>query len=321
MPRAFVVLVAAAFFVGCRQDPAPVAAVRIAAVLTAPDDAALVTALRAARGVAALDPAALDQARRVREREQLAVRVFGVAAASPSQLPPRPGEALVVPGDAAAAAIDLALLACHGIARPPKVALGVRLVDEANAAAGGAPRPGPGDIGLAVLARQHAAQLTTKPTTDVVFRLGLFGSDGADVAGGWPARAFAAARAAAARHPQLAGEARTGDGTNARAEAAMRELLDANVRVLVVALDDPAPLAAIAARAQELRIAIVAIDPGLAAAPAACVVGSDPAVAARALGEAARGALAADDANVLLRRDAPAGAASAFAAALAAKPQ
>ncbi|MFO0278348.1 MAG: hypothetical protein ACK533_13825, partial [Planctomycetota bacterium] len=279
---------------------------------------ALVTALRAARGVAALDPAALDPARRVREREQLAVRVFGVAAASPSQLPPRPGEALVVPGDAAAAAIDLALLACHGIALPPKVALGVRLVDEANAAAGGAPRPGPGDIGLAVLARQHAAQLTTKPTTDVVFRLGLFGSDGAD---GWPARAFAAARAAAARHPQLAVEARTGDGTNARAEAAMRELLDANVRVLVVALADPAPLAAIAARAQELRIAIVAIDPGLAAAPAACVVGSDPAVAVRALGEAARGALAADDAIVLLRRDAPAGAASAFAAALAAKPQ
>jgi hypothetical protein len=317
MPRAIVVCFAVVL-VGCTRAEATPAGLRVQAELTAPDDAALATALRAAGGVAALDPAALDQVRRVRDRQQISARVFGVADASPAQLPPQPGEALVVPGDAAAAAIDLALLACHGIALPPKVALGVRIVDAASAAAGGAPRPGPGDVGLAVLARQHAALLTTKPATDVVFRLGLIGPIGGD---GWPARAFAAARAAAARYPQLAVEARTGDGTNARAEAAMRELLDANVRALVVALADPAPLAAIAARAQELRIAIVAIDPSLAAAPAASVVGSDPAAVGRALGEMARGALADDAAVVLLRCDAPAATAAAFRAALAPKPQ
>ena len=314
MRRAFAVLLAVVVVAACARDGASPAGPRVQAALSAPDDAALAAALRTAGGVAAVDPAALDQARRVRAREKSAVRVFGVADAPT----PQAGEALVVPGDAAAAAIDLALLACHGIALPPKVALGVRVVDETNAAAGGALRPGPGDVGFAVLARQHAAQLTTKPTTDVVFRMGLVASDGGE---GWPARAFAAARAAAARYPQLAVEARAGDGTNARAEAALRELLAANVRVLVVALADPAPLAAVAARAAELRIAIVAIDPNLAAAPAACVVGSDPAAVGRALGDLARAALPPDAAVVLLRRDAPAATAAAFQSALAPKPQ
>lgn len=147
MPRAIVVCFAVVL-VGCTRAEATPAGLRVQAELTAPDDAALATALRAAGGVAALDPAALDQVRRVRDRQQISARVFGVADASPAQVPPQPGEALVVPGDAAAAAIDLALLACHGIALPPKVALGVRIVDAASAAAGGAPRPGPGDVGL-----------------------------------------------------------------------------------------------------------------------------------------------------------------------------
>ncbi|MBM3960336.1 MAG: substrate-binding domain-containing protein [Planctomycetes bacterium] len=313
MRRAFAVLLAVVV-AACARDVATPAAPRVQVELSAQDDATLASALRTAGGVAAIDPAALDQARRVRAREKSAVRVFGVAD-TPA---PQAGEALVVPGDAAAAAIDLALLACHGIALPPKVALGVRVVDETNAAAGGVLRPGPGDVGFAVLARQHAALLTTKPTTDVVFRMGLVASDGG---AGWPARAFATARAAAARYPQLAVEARAGDGTNARAEAALRELLDANVRVLVVALADPAPLAAFAALAAKLRITIVAIDPCLAAAPAACVVGSDPAAIGRALGEMARAALPSDAAVVVLRRDGPAAAATAFRSALAPKPQ
>lgn len=313
MFRAPAVLLAVAL-AGCAPDaPAP-AGPRVTTVLAAPDDAALAAALRGTGAIAALDPGALAQARRVCANDRLAARIFAVADAPT----PQAGETLAVPADAAAAAVDLALLACHGVVLPPKVALGLRVVDEANAAAGGALRPGPGDVGLAVLARQHAAQLTTKPTTDVVFRLGLVAAHEQD---GWTARAFAAARAAAARYPQLAVEARAGDGANARAEAALRELLDANVRALVVALADPAPLAAVAARAAELRIPIVAIDPGLAAAPAACVVGSDPAAVGRALGEAARGALGADAAIVLLRRDASAAVAAAFQAALAPKPQ
>jgi hypothetical protein len=302
---------------GCRRGDAPATGPRVGAALAEPTDAAVVSAVRdaAAAAIVALDQAALAQARAVRPQCAADMRILGVADATT----PLAGEVLVAPGDAAAVAVDMALLACHGVTLPPKVALGARTLAAENAAAGGVLRPGPGDVGLAVLARQYAPQLATKPTTDVVFRLGIVASAGGD---GWPGRAAVAAQAAAARYPQLAVEVRAGDGTAARATALLNEFLDGNVRVLVVALADPAPLAAVAARAAELRIPIVAIDPDLAAAPAACVVGADPAAIGRALAEAARGLAGGEGAFVLLRRE-PATAAieAAFRAGLAPKPQ
>lgn len=194
-------------------------------------------------------------------------------------------EALVVRGDVATTAVELALLACHGVALPPKVALGVRVLTAANAAAGGTLRIAPGDIGFAMLKREHAALLTTKPTGDVVFRIGLV-ADKDD----WAVRMHAAARAAAARYPQLVveGEAVT-QGPPIAVTAALRQRLDANVRVLVVALVARQPLADVAARAAELRIPIVAIDHALSA-DAACVVGCEPGLVARGLVDAVRAA-------------------------------
>lgn len=281
-----------------------------------PTVAAAAAAVRTggAAAVVALDANGLAVARRLRAGEAPALRVVAVAE-TPA---PQADEALVVPSDPAPVAVDLALLACHGVALPRQVALGLRVVDAANVAAGGQLRPGPGDVGLAVLARQHAAQLTTTPTTDVVFRVGMVASAGGESG---PGRAIARARAAAARYPQLVVEARVGDGTLARAEASLRELLAANVRAVVVALADPAPLAAVAARAAELRIPIVAIEPLLRASPAACVVGSDPAAVGRALADAARIAVPAGGALLLLRPSGSAVAEDAFRAALAPRPQ
>jgi ABC-type sugar transport system substrate-binding protein len=322
LPSLAVAMSLAVWAGACSQDAALDQGLRVAAVvgLDAPDGPAVDAAAAAVRtsaasAVAAFDAHGLAVARRLRAGEQPALRVVAVSEAAT----PQAGETLVVPASAAAAAVDLALLACHGVALPPKVALGLRVVDEANAAAGGAARPAPGDIGLAVLARQHAAQLTTQPTTDVVFRVGLVAADGGD---GWPLRAYAAARAAAARYPQLVVDGGgVSAGGPALVAAALRERLDANVRVLIVALADPQPLAAVAARAAELRIPIVAIDPSLRAAPATCVVGSDPAAVGRALGEAARAALPADAAIALLRPQGAEAVEAAFRAALAPKPQ
>lgn len=327
MPRASASSLAVALSVvvwagACSQEATPDHGLRVAAVVgldasDGPVGDAAAAAVRASKAsaVAAFDAHGLAVARRLRAGELPSLRVIAVSESAT----PQAGETLVVPGGAAAAAIDLALLACHGVALPPKVALGLRVVDEANAAAGGAARPGPGDVGLAVLARQHAEQLTTKPTTDVVFRIGLVAADGGD---SWPLRAHAAARAAAARYPQLVVEGGgVAAGGPALVAAALRERLDANVRVLVVALADPQPLAAVAARAAELRIPIVAIDPALRAAPAACVVGSDPVAVGRALGEAARAALSADAAIALLRPQGVEAVEAAFRAALAPKAQ
>ncbi len=310
-----------ALFVGCSPDVAVEGGLRVAAAIgvdagEGPAVAAAAAAVRAGGAivVVALDAQGLAVARRLRAGEAPALRVVAVAE-TPA---PQTDETLVVPADPAPVAVDLALLACHGVGLPRQVAVGLRVVDAANAAAGGALRPGPGDVGLAVLARQHAAQLTTTPTTDVVFRVGMVASVGGESESG---RAIARARAAAARYPQLVVEARVGDGTLAHAESALRELLAANVRAIVVALADPAPLAAVAARAAELRIPIVAIEPLLRASPAACVVGSDPAAVGRALGEAARGAAPAGGALVLLRPSGSAAAEDAFRAALAPRPQ
>jgi len=267
-----------------------------------------------AAAVVVIDAHGLAVARRLRASAAPALRVVAVAEAQA----PQADETLIVPADPAPVAVDLALLACHGVALPPKVALGLRVVDTANAAAGGVARLGPGDIGLAALARQHAEQLTTKPTTDVVFRVGLVAADGGD---GWPLRAHAAARAAAARYPQLVIEGGVAAGGPVRVAAALRERLDANVRVLVVALADPQPLAELAARAAELHIPIVAIDPSLRAATAACVVGSDPAAVGRALGAAARAALPTDAAIALLRPQGAEAVETAFREALARNPQ
>ncbi len=73
----------------------------------------------------------------------------------------------------ATAATELCLLAVSGISPPPQVAIGARWFTRANRAAGGQTLPSPAEFALAALRQQHAEVLTTTPTIDVVFRVGL----------------------------------------------------------------------------------------------------------------------------------------------------
>lgn len=105
----------------------------------------------------------------------------------------------------AAAAIDMALLACNGLAPHRELLVGTRVATLANAAAGGEVVPAPGDVVLELLRRQHAEVLTTEPKTDNIFRIGLVFADSSDAG---HARWRDALTAAARRYPQIAFDCR-----------------------------------------------------------------------------------------------------------------
>lgn len=67
--------------------------------------------------------------------------------------------ATVVPADLADAALDLARLSTSDELAPQHLALGARWSTAANAAAGGAPVPAPGDFALRILCMQHQQTL------------------------------------------------------------------------------------------------------------------------------------------------------------------
>ena len=258
------------------QAPAEVAAITAAtqqqagiAAIVACDGAALV----AARTAIAAEPALCE------------VRLFGVgglAAAVPS-----PRETIVVEATAAEAALELSLLACHGLAVPPRLHVGTRVVDAANAAAGGDMRPAPGDLALVMLRREHPTVLTTRPDTDVIFPL-AFVQWRADA---WHDRVHEEFVAVVRRYPQVALTVYQAAGDVAQFTAAMQQCFDANVRAVVIAADDWRALAPLVAAADERRIARFGIDPHGAAAHVTCSLGADQEVLGRALGEAVRAQL------------------------------
>lgn len=192
-------------------------------------------------------------------------------------------DAVVVADHGAAAAVDLALLFCSGIAPPPKLPLGARIVNAANQAAGGTTRPAPGDVVLQLLRQQHAGLLSTSPSTDVVFPIGLL--RGADDP---TSKAIAASvRAAAGRYPQLELLDRTDAADPAALAPIAREFVQRGVRAILVVLPthDAPPLTAVQTAAAEQNVAVFAIDPSLQCTTATCVVGSDAQILGRAAGE------------------------------------
>lgn len=191
-------------------------------------------------------------------------------------------DAVVVADHGAAAAVDLALLFCSGIAPPPKLPLGARIVNAANQAAGGTTRPAPGDVVLQLLRQQHAGLLNTSPSTDVVFPIGLL--RGADDP---TSKAIAASvRTAAGRYPQLELIDRA-DSAAATLAPLAREFVQRGVRAILVVLpaQDAPSLTAVQTAAAEQNVAVFAIDPSLQCTTATCVVGSDAQILGRAAGE------------------------------------
>jgi len=185
--------------------------------------------------------------------------------------------AAITGANGADAAVDLALLHCHGIEIPARIPLGAQVLTAANQAAGGARQTGPGDVVLQLLRMQHAALLSGEPTTDVVFRLGFVQMRD-------DAR-FTSTRdavvAAAQRQKRLVVSSKIADGSDANVDALVAALVDEGCRAIVLASDGPLALPNATAKAVAQKVALLALDPTLST-PASCVLGCEPAQLGRA---------------------------------------
>tara|TARA_R110002072_G_scaffold67163_3_gene165118 strand:- start:137742 stop:138749 length:1008 start_codon:yes stop_codon:yes gene_type:complete len=191
-------------------------------------------------------------------------------------------DAVIVADTGATAAIDLALLACNGVAVPPiRIEVGLRTFTPANRAAGGTSRPGPGDAGLVVLCMPHGKLLTTTPETDEIHRIGLLQADSSNPE---QQRIRREADAAAARYPQL--ELTTADNSATGTVIEQAQLLiTQGCRALLLTTSDPKQTQAVvaaAAKAPDGGVSVIVLDP-LMEQHEACVIGCAPAT----LGQAA----------------------------------
>lgn len=180
----------------------------------------------------------------------------------------------------AAAAVDMALLWLHDIAPPAKLPLGTRAFTAANLAAGGTPRPAPGDLIVSMLRAQHRDVVTTQPATDVIHPLGFVAAADSP----WHQHASEQVRAAAKRYPQLELHTRAAKGDAAAVPNLLAELLERGCRAILVS-GDANLVTPFMARAEERRVGIFVLDPALHQSRATCVLGADPEVLGRAAGE------------------------------------
>jgi hypothetical protein len=206
-----------------------------------------------------------SRARRAAAMPDRRFRIVAVGRAPHAGSALRPDlDVLVVEETGAAAAIDIALLWCHGITPPRQLTVGTRIVVPGDSG-GGTPSPAPGDFVLELLRHQHRDLLTAPPKTDVVFRIGL-----------------------ATLHANLVLEHRDAGGDPARLDAAARDLMALGCRAVLVSTDDPASLSAIAESARAGNAALIVFDPLARCAGAGCSVGCDQQTLGRAAAQAAR---------------------------------
>ncbi len=244
--------------------------------------------------VVALDAMAWDALRAAnpKSKDDRGLRVVAIGDSLPSVDQHSALDSIIVATTGAAVAVDLALLASHGIELPKQVALGTRTVTAANAAAGGAPRLAPGDLGMEMLRRQHTEVLTTTPSTDVIFKIALVQMR---AAAGFDERLREEVKAASKRYPQLELVCYDAAGDATRFVALVTQCITENLRAVLLSADDWSMLASIETKVNEHRyeqkIALIALDPMVAVAGATCSVGSDQAILGRAAGEALRALL------------------------------
>ena len=216
------------------------------------------------------DAAAATAAAAYRKNGRTGIRFVGIGGGADGSKLVADGllDATVERPTGAVAAIDMALLACHGLTPPRRLAVGTRVLTKATLAAGGRQIVSPADFVLENLRRQHADVLTTQPKTDNILQIAAVVAD--------PALRDALI-AAAKRYPQVALEMR----------ATVQESLAKDYPAVVFALADAAATADAckAAKAKNARVVIVGAEP--ADAEFLCSVGADE----QQLGEAA-GALA-----------------------------
>lgn len=189
----------------------------------------------------------------------------------------------VVDETGAAIAVDMALLACAGIAVPARLPIGTHVLTSGNRAGGGAARTAAGDLIAGLLRRQHAEVLDPEARRDVVFRMGVLVFSGAN---GWHARVRDELALAARRYRHIDLVTRDAAGSIAQQTEIARALLDEGHRAIFVTTDDPETLGTIAGDARDRRVALVVLDRELRGSHATCCIGADQTVLGRAAGEA-----------------------------------
>jgi len=192
-------------------------------------------------------------------------------------------DTIVVEETGATAALDLAVLASHGVALPDRVALGTRVVSRANVATNGVARAAAGDFVMELLRREHSTHLTARPPADAPLQLGLAQLQPTDPR---QERVATELLAAAKKHAWIDLQVRGAAGDPRRLNDIVTTFVREQRRVLVTT-DDPAPLAEIRVAAVANDMAILSVDPLLRPGiPITCTVGADPAVMGRAAAEA-----------------------------------
>jgi hypothetical protein len=222
--------------------------------------------LVAGAAVLAWDAAATDAVTRATSAAATPTHALQVTiAAAPTPEEKLHREVRLVDETGAAVAVDLALLHACGVELPAKLPLGTRVFTSANAAAGGTPRAGPGDLVVALLRDQHAAVLAaTDPVTLGFVRF-------ADT----PAhrRIEAEVRAAAAKHPRVGA------------------LVAAGCRAILATAEDPAALATVRSTPAGAGVGVLVLDPLLRSEPGTTVLGADQDVLGRTAAEHVRASL------------------------------
>jgi ABC-type sugar transport system substrate-binding protein len=219
------------------------------------------------------DDMAFGAALACKQKQRTGVRIVGVGASTEAQKRLAEGviDATVLCPTCADAAIDMALLACSGIAPRPRLLLGTRLYTKATQASGGRLVPSPDDIFVQGLRMQHANVLTTTPTIDVVFRVGL-----ALCTGGQPRRARIGEelQSAAKRYPQIQFDYRVAESPEQEQKLA-RDLIAQNYNAILMAPSDPSTLAPVCKEAIAKEIKVIVLDRELEGADGTCFVACD----------------------------------------------
>lgn len=219
---------------------------------------------------------------------------------------------------APAAAVDLSLLLVNGIAVPKELGLGGQWFTRANLVAGGAHEAAPGDFVLDTLRRQYAGTLTTTPTTDVAFRVGLV-DGGSAVPGGAALRAELVE--AARRYPQLQLDTGPDAASAEQQQAVAREFIRRDFNALLVVPTAPMALSPVCAEAMAQNMKVVVLGKALGSADFLCWVGADTGALGRAAAAAMKQVLPAGGDVIELQGNEPSATArhEAFVRALGVK--
>ena len=231
------------------------------------------------------DEMAFGAALACKQKQRTGVRIVGIGGSDEARKRVADGviDATFLHPTGAAAAIDMALLACSGIAPPRKLLLGTCMFTKATLAAGGTLVPSPGDVMVEALRRQHASVLTTTPTIDVVFRIAMVHRTGGDAR---QARLGEELKAAAKRYPQIQFDYRAAEGAPDQQASLVRDFIAQNYNAILVAPGDPAALRPVCKDAIAKEIKVIVLGAEFGSEDYTCFVGCDDRAIGKAVGTA-----------------------------------